>query len=85
MAQRLDAQPPSRNDAIALMMTHNPDRTPRNHQIERIIQDAYTGNLEPFHQMLGAIQDPFKTIDAFSAFCEPPSDDEVVTQTFCGT
>ncbi|MEK9657805.1 MAG: YdiU family protein [bacterium] len=82
---RLLSQSHSLSEATALMTRVNPVRIPRNHQIEAVIQQAITGNFDLFSRMLSALQSPFIDDAVFSAFDTPPTKDEEVTQTFCGT
>lgn len=60
----------------------NPAVIPRTHMIEAVIQAGVAGDLGPFHAMLAAVTAPF-TENAEYAL--PPTDDNRVTQTFCGT
>ena len=65
---------------------HNPMIIPRNHQIEAIIQAAVAGDFAPFHAMLTAVTQPFAPLDAQrAAYAKPPTDQEIVRATFCGT
>ncbi|WP_370231453.1 YdiU family protein [Cognatishimia sp.] len=68
-----------------LMQSVNPDRIPRNHQIEAMISAAVQGDYTPFHTLQAALANPYETDPAFEAFRRPPSEDERVKATFCGT
>lgn len=59
-----------------------PQVIPRNHRIEAVIQSAVAGDDAPFHAMLAAVTDPFTP---HPDFARPPTEDERVAQTFCGT
>ena len=69
----------------ALMARTNPQRTPRNHQVEAALQAADTGDLAPFERLLGALQQPFETRPDWAEFASSPKPEEEVRQTFCGT
>ncbi|MEL6641132.1 MAG: YdiU family protein [Pseudomonadota bacterium] len=64
----------------------NPQIIPRNHQVEAMITAAVGGDFAPFHALLAAVTDPYAPLsDATRAYAKPPTDDETVTRTFCGT
>jgi uncharacterized protein YdiU (UPF0061 family) len=63
----------------------NPLFIPRNHQVERAIQGAITGDLSVFHELNQVLQKPFMAQPEFAAYARPPQPDERVVQTFCGT
>ncbi len=70
----------------AVMAKANPQIIPRNHQIEAIIQAGIKGDFAPFHAMLAAVTSPYDTLTPDRArFAAAPTDEEVVTRTFCGT
>ena len=70
----------------SLMRRNNPAIIPRNHQIEAVIDAAVRGSdFSPFHNMLAAVTQPFDEKHDDGVYTIPPSADEVVTQTFCGT
>ncbi len=74
------------DDHLVTMAQANPQIIPRNHQIEAVITAAVTGDLGPFHRLLSVITQPYAPLDENrEAFAIPPTDQEVVTQTFCGT
>lgn len=66
----------------ALWQRTNPKVIPRTHKIEQAITAATAGDLAPFHTMLKAVSAPFE--DA-PAFMRPPTEEERVERTFCGT
>ncbi len=66
----------------ALWRKTNPVVIPRTHMIEAVIQLATGGDLAPFHAMLKAVSAPFSPAPDYML---PPTEDEKVHQTFCGT
>jgi uncharacterized protein YdiU (UPF0061 family) len=69
----------------SLMHTMNPAFIPRNHRIEKVIEAAKQDNFHPFRELLGVLQRPYQNQTEFSKYQRPPSPDEVVCATFCGT
>ena len=73
-------------DYAAIMARANPQLIPRNHQIEAVIQAGVGGDFDPFHQMLAVVTDPYAPLnEARAPYAKPPTDQEVVRATFCGT
>ncbi len=70
----------------ALMAASNPKIIPRNHRVEEVISAGRNGDLAPFHTLLNAVTQPFADLTGETApFARPPTTDERVTRTFCGT
>ncbi len=64
----------------------NPQIIPRNHQVEAMITAAAAGDFAPFHALLAAVTDPYAPLtDAARELAKPPTEEELVTRTFCGT
>jgi len=64
----------------------NPQIIPRNHQVEAMITAAVGGDFAPFRSLLAAVTDPFSPLtDTTAPYAKPPTEDEYVTRTFCGT
>ena len=72
----------ARSPDRALMARSNPAVIPRTHLIEAVIQAGVAGDLDPFHAMLAAVTAPFSPNPVYAT---PPTDDNRVSQTFCGT
>lgn len=84
--QRLHQAPGLEADKYLLMQASNPAIIPRNHQVEAVISAAVArSDFEPFHALLAAVTTPFDERHDNSVYAHPPVDDEIVTQTFCGT
>lgn len=71
-------------DPVALMRATNPAVIPRNHQIEATINAAVNGDLGPFERLHTALAAPYDAPEQ-DHLTRPPTTDEAVTQTFCGT
>jgi uncharacterized protein YdiU (UPF0061 family) len=72
-------------DQEALMRASNPAVIPRNHQLEAAIQAAVSGNYEPFFTLNRVLATPFDLSAEDADFAKPPTPDEIVQATFCGT
>jgi uncharacterized protein YdiU (UPF0061 family) len=70
----------------AAMRGVNPAYIPRNHRIEAMIAAAVDeGDFAPMKELLQALAKPFDDQPGFEKYQEPPSPDERVLATFCGT
>lgn len=84
--KRLATEPTSTDEPYACMQAANPVYIPRNHQIEQAIREAveqqgYTKMAE----LLEVLSEPFTEREAYAAYALPPTPQERVYQTFCGT
>ena len=82
---RLALEPTSTGERAEIMRLANPVIIPRNHRIEEVIAAALLGNYEPFHRLSAALDRPFDDNAEFADYQIPPLENELVTQTFCGT
>jgi len=70
----------------AAMQMVNPVYIPRNHQIEAAIRAAEDhGDFSVFHDLHAVLQNPYHLQSGKEHYLLPPTPDEVVEQTFCGT
>ncbi len=67
------------------MKRSNPIRIPRNHRVEEAIAAATVGDLKPFHRLVDALEKPYEEDESYSDLELPPTKEEAVTKTFCGT
>ena len=63
----------------------NPIYIPRNHQVQKAIEESYQGNFKVLEEMLDVLKNPFQENISLSHYSEAPSEQQRVTQTFCGT
>ncbi len=77
--ERLASQP----DPIEVMNTSNPAIIARNHRIEEMIQSATQGDYSKFERMTQELARPFDATN--STLTRPPTEQEIVHATFCGT
>jgi len=84
--QRVDQQEGGKEAALNLMQLSNPAIIARNHQVEAMIESAVVDqDFQPFYQLLEAVATPFDVALDNSPYSLPPAQNELVTQTFCGT
>ncbi|MFG6579838.1 YdiU family protein [Sulfitobacter sp. 1A13191] len=76
---RIEGEP----DPQAVMNAANPAVIPRNHRIEQMIEAAVAGDMAPFERLMKALATPFDETDP--KLQRPPTEDEIVPATFCGT
>jgi uncharacterized protein YdiU (UPF0061 family) len=69
----------------ALMRATNPALIPRNHRIEEAIAAATAGDFGPFEALVLALARPFDDQGTFAYLAQPPTVDQRVRETFCGT
>ncbi|EEX10553.1 hypothetical protein SL1157_2613 [Ruegeria lacuscaerulensis ITI-1157] len=72
-------------DPLAVMRAANPAFIPRNHRIEQMIQAAVQGDYAPFHRLNAVLARPYDDQPDAADLRRPPTQDEVVHATFCGT
>jgi uncharacterized protein YdiU (UPF0061 family) len=70
---------------VGRMKATNPIYIPRNHRVEEAIASALVGDFEPFEALVSVLDRPFEARDGLAGYEKPPSEDQVVHQTFCGT
>ncbi len=73
----------SESDPLGVMQRASPRVIPRNHRIEEMIEAAVAGDYAPFQRLMAAYADPFETTD--TDLMRPPTKDQRVAATFCGT
>ena len=67
------------------MRAVNPAYIPRNHRIEQAISAAIVGDYEPFEILTNILSMPFDDQPQNAMYQLPPSPEEKVHETFCGT
>ncbi|QBF31608.1 YdiU family protein [Thalassococcus sp. S3] len=72
-------------DPQALIARSNPAFIPRNHRIEQMIEAAVGGDYTPFHRLTTVLARPYDDQPDHAELQRPPTPDEVVPATFCGT
>ncbi|WP_170455541.1 protein adenylyltransferase SelO [Ruegeria arenilitoris] len=72
-------------DPAAVMHAANPAFIPRNHRVEQMIQAAVQGDYGPFQRLNAVLARPYDDQPDAADLMRPPTQDEVVHATFCGT
>lgn len=70
---------------VDVMRRSNPVFIPRNHRVDKAISSAIEGDFAPFERLILVLETPFEEQPDATAYERPPTADEVVHQTFCGT
>ena len=73
------------NEHILAMKKSNPVVIPRNHKVEQALVSAEKGDLELLHSLLKVIKDPYSDDHLTSTYQHPPTAQERIKNTFCGT
>lgn len=71
-------------DALEVMQEVNPRIIPRNHQVEKALQAAVNGDMSVYTKLLNALQSPYDQ-QTERTYMLPPTPEERVLRTFCGT
>ncbi|RAP36535.1 YdiU family protein [Candidatus Marinamargulisbacteria bacterium SCGC AAA071-K20] len=83
---RLALEKGNQKNKIELMNSVNPIVIPRNHLIEKAIQEAQTsGDYSFMKQLNKCFETPFEYTQDSLEFISPATDENEVTRTFCGT
>lgn len=67
------------------MARHNPAFIPRNHRIEQAITEARAGDRSLFDRLNRVLAAPYEDQPEHADLQDPPTEQELVTRTFCGT
>jgi len=74
-----------RKSPTADMKAVNPVLIPRNHRVEAALTAAEQGDFAPFEKLHAVLANPFTEQPENAEFENPPTNDERVLATFCGT
>lgn len=81
----LDDDSNSKEPLIA-MLCANPVFIPRNHLVEEtIVAAVQEQNFKPFHQLADILQNPYCFDSQPTRYALPPTPEQLVSSTFCGT
>ena len=75
----------NRVQSVESLREINPIYIPRNHLVQKVIDDAYEGSFDSFHELLSVVTSPFEMKCGFEQYSRGPKPNERVFQTFCGT
>jgi len=83
---RLASEKRSSTECRIDMRSLSPAFIPRNHRIEEVIKAAVQdGDLEPFERLMDVLASPYEDQPSQEQYAAPPSPDQIVRETFCGT
>lgn len=82
---RLSAEGASPESRAAALAQANPAVIPRNHRVEEAIQSAVYGDYRPFERLVEVLSHPFEDDPEAADLRRPPTTEQEVRQTFCGT
>ena len=83
---RLKRSKKTTEESIRLMEESNPVFIPRNHNVNKALEEAEINNdMTLFNNLLEVIKDPYNDNLEYSAYKNPPKTEEKVRHTFCGT
>ncbi|MDD9910757.1 MAG: YdiU family protein [Ahrensia sp.] len=83
--ERVQAEGVSEADLAERLRCANPAFIARNHRVEETIAAALKDDLEPFHRLNRALQNPFIDQPDDADLMLAPEPNQVVRYTFCGT
>ena len=63
----------------------NPVYIPRNHLVEEAIAAGLTGDFAPFEALVSVLEKPFDMQEGRERYALPPTSEQIVHRTFCGT
>jgi serine/tyrosine/threonine adenylyltransferase len=85
-AARLERQPQSPAESLALRRSHCPAFIPRNHLVEAALSAATQGDIAPMHRLLDVLSRPYDHDRSAPYYREPASEAHAAMyQTYCGT
>ena len=67
------------------MNLKNPQIIPRNHKVEEALNAANNNDLNPLNNLLELLKYPYKENPKNSPYQNPPTLEQRVKETFCGT
>jgi uncharacterized protein YdiU (UPF0061 family) len=83
---RLAAEKLEPDTRACAMRSVNPAFIPRNHRVEQALDAAIEhGDFSPFAELLAVLSRPYEDQAALADYANPPSVNERVFRTFCGT
>ncbi|TVR81340.1 MAG: hypothetical protein EA412_03145, partial [Chitinophagaceae bacterium] len=69
-----------------IMKNYNPIFIPRNHKVEKVLNNACNGDYSDFNTFMNILKSPYSFKDEFHSYLDTPNPDfENEYQTFCGT
>ena len=82
--ERLKIKNNTPEKCLKLMKTVNPLIIPRNHNVEKVLEEAEKNNLKPITELIAVLKDPYTKKDNIDDYQNPSNSDKNY-KTFCGT
>lgn len=84
--ERISTQKGGVDKALELMSQSNPVYIPRNHKVEEALKNAaFEDDFQAFEKLLAVIRNPYEYRVELQEYQNPPENDDIGYQTFCGT
>lgn len=85
LRNRLEEENRPLSDVLDQLSKINPMTIPRNHQIEKAIQSSIKKNDQDFFELLNALKSPYVRLEKLTEYQLPPTKEQKILKTFCGT
>lgn len=82
---RLKQNDKTMQSCLDLMHANNPVVIPRNHKVNHCLDAASQGDITPLKDLIDVLQEPYKDRLQIKDYQTPPTQQERVCHTFCGT
>ena len=63
----------------------NPKIIPRNHIIDKLLKEAENNNYKNINTYLKLLKNPYNNVSIPEIYTKPPSEEEKISFTYCGT
>jgi protein adenylyltransferase len=84
--ERQKSEKLSQGTSVELMKKNNPVYIPRNHQVEMALNTAENNrDISEFLELLDVVKQPYCRRSACDDYMHPPTTDQIVKYTYCGT
>jgi serine/tyrosine/threonine adenylyltransferase len=82
---RLSFEENDKQNISKFIKTINPAYIARNHRVEEMIQNALSKDYSYFETLTKVLSNPYDDQLKYKDYQKPPEENQIVTQTFCGT
>tara|TARA_Y100000590_G_scaffold409097_1_gene500888 strand:- start:562 stop:2022 length:1461 start_codon:yes stop_codon:yes gene_type:complete len=84
--ERINSNKGSLAESIKIMKKNNPLIIPRNHIVERVLEEAvYNKNFSPLKRLIVVLKNPYMSSVGIEEYQDPPAGGDIGFKTFCGT
>lgn len=82
---KVKSQNKSTDEVLNLMKENNPSIIPRNHLVEKALNNCINGDYSLFMDLLEALSNPYQHTEKQKQYQRPPQDQDKPYITYCGT